>query len=166
MMGPYNKSNETYRYHSVRHSQITENRLSGKGRDHMAYYTKSWKDHNVNFWMAGYNYSNILAQLHFWITFIGVNLTFFPMHFLGLAGMPRRYIDYPEALHGWNQVASYGAYLAGLGTIIFVIMIFEAFIRKRRAENNPWGDGATTLEWTLSSPPPFHTYEDLPRVNN
>jgi cytochrome c oxidase subunit 1 len=47
-----------------------------------------------------------------------------------------------------------------------VIMIFEAFIRKRRAENNPWGDGATTLEWTLSSPPPFHTYEDLPRVNN
>ena len=63
-------------------------------------------------------------------------------------------------------MASYGAYLAGLGTIIFVIMIFEAFIRKRRAENNPWGDGATTLEWTLSSPPPFHTYEDLPRVNN
>ena len=116
--------------------------------------------------MTGYNYSNILAQLHFWLTFIGVNLTFFPMHFLGLAGMPRRYIDYPEALHGWNQVASYGAYLAGLGTIIFVIMIFEAFIRKRRAENNPWGDGATTLEWTLSSPPPFHTYEDLPRVNN
>jgi cytochrome c oxidase subunit 1 len=115
--------------------------------------------------MTGYNYSNILAQLHFWITFIGVNLTFFPMHFLGLAGMPRRYIDYPEALHGWNQVASYGAYLAGLGTIIFVIMIFEAFIRQRRAENNPWGDGATTLEWTLSSPPPFHTYEDLPRVN-
>jgi cytochrome c oxidase subunit 1 len=62
-------------------------------------------------------------------------------------------------------VASYGAYLAGLGTIIFVIMIFEAFIRQRRAENNPWGEGATTLEWTLSSPPPFHTYEDLPRVN-
>ena len=56
--------------------------------------------------------------------------------------------------------------MAGLGTIIFVIMIFEAFIRKRRAENNPWGEGATTLEWTLSSPPPFHTYEDLPRVNN
>ena len=115
--------------------------------------------------MTGYNYSNILAQLHFWTTFICAYGVFFPMHFLGLAGMPRRYIDYPEALHGWNQVASYGAYLAGLGTIIFVIMIFEAFIRQRRAENNPWGDGATTLEWTLSSPPPFHTYEDLPRVN-
>ena len=116
--------------------------------------------------MTGDNDCNILAHLHFWLTALVVNLTFFPMHFLGLAGMPRRYIDYPEALHGWNQVASYGAYLAGLGTIIFVIMIFEAFIRQRRAENNPWGDGATTLEWTLSSPPPFHTYEDLPRVNN
>ena len=101
--------------------------------------------------MSGYNYSNILAQLHFWVTFIGVNLTFFPMHFLGLAGMPRRYIDYPEALHGWNQVASYGAYMAGLGTIIFVVMILEAFIRKRRAENNPWGE--VLQHWNGLYPP-------------
>ena len=55
--------------------------------------------------------------------------------------------------------------MAGLGTLIFVVLIIEAFIKKRIAENNPWGEGATTLEWTLSSPPPFHTYEDLPRVN-
>ncbi|MEC7146601.1 MAG: cbb3-type cytochrome c oxidase subunit I, partial [Pseudomonadota bacterium] len=115
--------------------------------------------------MTGYNYNSTLASLHFWLTFIGVNVTFFPQHFLGLAGMPRRYIDYPEALHGWNMVSSYGAYVAGLGTLIFVVLIIEAFIKKRIAENNPWGEGATTLEWTLSSPPPFHTYEDLPRVN-
>jgi cytochrome c oxidase subunit 1 len=63
------------------------------------------------------------------------------------------------------MVSSYGAYVAGLGTLIFVVLIIEAFIKKRVAENNPWGEGATTLEWTLSSPPPFHTYEDLPRVN-
>ena len=115
--------------------------------------------------MSGYNYNKVLATLHFWVTFVGVNLTFFPQHFLGLAGMPRRYIDYPEALHGWNMVSSYGAYIAGIGTLIFVALIIEAFIVKRLAENNPWGEGATTLEWTLSSPPPFHTYEDLPRVN-
>ena len=114
--------------------------------------------------MTGYTYSQGLAQAHFWLTFIGVNLTFFPMHFLGLAGMPRRYIDYPEALHGWNQVASYGAYIAGFGTLVFVIMVLEAFMAKRQAPDNEWGDGATTLEWTLSSPPPFHTYEDLPRI--
>jgi len=114
--------------------------------------------------MSGYTYSKGLAQAHFWLTFIGVNLTFFPMHFLGLAGMPRRYIDYPEALHGWNQVASYGAYIAGIGTVVFVIMVLEAFMAKRQAPDNEWGDGATTLEWTLSSPPPFHTYEDLPRI--
>ena len=63
------------------------------------------------------------------------------------------------------MVSSYGAYVAGLGTLVFVVLIIEAFIKKRAAENNPWGEGATTLEWTLSSPPPFHTYEDLPRVN-
>jgi cytochrome c oxidase subunit 1 len=114
--------------------------------------------------MTGYTYHQGLAQVHFWATFIGVNLTFFPMHFLGLAGMPRRYIDYPEALHGWNQVASYGSYIAGIGTLIFVVMVLEAFMSKRQAEDNPWGEGATTLEWTLSSPPPFHTYEDLPRI--
>ncbi|MBT5810346.1 MAG: cytochrome c oxidase subunit I, partial [Rhodospirillaceae bacterium] len=114
--------------------------------------------------MAGYTFSKGLATAHFWLTFIGVNLTFFPMHFLGLAGMPRRYIDYPEALHGWNQVASYGAYMAGLGTIVFVIMVLEAFLSKRNAPDNEWGDGATTLEWTVSSPPPFHSYEELPHI--
>jgi cytochrome c oxidase subunit 1 len=114
--------------------------------------------------MTGYTYNSFLARLHFWLTFIGVNVTFFPMHFLGLAGMPRRYIEYPEALHGWNQVASYGAYMAGLGTIVLLVMVAEAFMKKRAAEANPWGDGATTLEWTLPSPAPFHTFEDPPRI--
>ena len=113
--------------------------------------------------MTGYEYSRPLAQVHFWATFVGVNLTFFPMHFLGLAGMPRRYIDYPDALAGWNAVSSWGAYIGGAAAVLFVVIIAEAFVAKRKAAANPWGDGATTLEWTQSSPPPFHTYSDLPQ---
>ncbi|HEY9567171.1 MAG TPA: cytochrome c oxidase subunit I [Thalassobaculum sp.] len=114
--------------------------------------------------MSGYEYNETLGKVHFWVTFIGVNLTFFPMHFLGLAGMPRRYIDYPDALAGWNAVSSIGAYIGGIGTLIFLWVVVDAFIAKRKAAGNPWGEGATTLEWTVSSPPPFHTFEDLPRV--
>jgi cytochrome c oxidase subunit I len=114
--------------------------------------------------MTGYTYNSTLARAHFWVTFIGVNLTFFPMHFLGLAGMPRRYIDYPDALAGWNYVSSIGSYIAGIGTLIFLAVLIEAFSAKRAAGDNPWGEGATTLEWTVSSPPPFHTYNELPKI--
>ena len=119
------------------------------------------------FWFPkffGYMYNETLGKLHFWVTFVGVNLAFFPMHFLGLAGMPRRYVDYPDAYAGWNYVSSIGAFIAGFGVLIFLVMIAEAFAKKRKAPDNPWGVGATTLEWTLSSPPPFHQFNELPRV--
>ncbi len=119
------------------------------------------------FWfpkMTGYLYSETLGKLHFWITFIGVNLAFFPQHFLGLQGMPRRYADYPDAFAGWNYVSSIGAFIAGFGVLVFLAMLAQAFTAKRRAGDNPWGVGATTLEWTLPSPPPFHTYNDLPKI--
>jgi cytochrome c oxidase subunit 1 len=96
--------------------------------------------------------------------FIGANLTFFPMHFLGLAGMPRRIADYPDAFAGWNMVASLGSYVAFTGLIVFLFGIAQAFARRQHAPANPWGPGATTLEWTLPSPPPFHSYETLPRI--
>jgi cytochrome c oxidase subunit 1 len=114
--------------------------------------------------MTGYTYSEPLAKLHFWLTFIGVNLIFFPQHFSGLAGMPRRYVDYPDAFAGWNYISSLGSYISALGLVVFFIVIIHAFARKRKAADNPWGVGATTLEWTLSSPPPFHSYEVLPRI--
>src|SRR5512144_2573803 len=114
--------------------------------------------------MFGYNYSETIGKLHFWLTFIGVNLVFFPQHFLGLAGMPRRYVDYPDAFAGWNLVSSWGSYISGFGVLIFIYGVVDAFAKKRVAEANPWGPGATTLEWTLSSPPPFHQFEVLPRV--
>jgi cytochrome c oxidase subunit 1 len=114
--------------------------------------------------MTGYMYNEKLGNLHFWLLFIGVNLVFFPQHFLGLAGMPRRYIDYPDAYALWNFWSSIGAYIAGLGTLVFLYTVYEAFSKKRVPGDNPWGVGATTLEWTLPSPPPFHQYETLPRI--
>jgi cytochrome c oxidase subunit 1 len=114
--------------------------------------------------MTGYMYSETIGKLHFWVTFIGVNLVFFPQHFLGLAGMPRRYADYPDAFAGWNYVSSIGSYISALGVVIFFYGLAQAFMRKEPAGANPWGPGATTLEWTLSSPPPFHTYDTLPRI--
>ena len=114
--------------------------------------------------MFGYMYNETIGKLHFWVTFVGVNLVFFPQHFLGLAGMPRRYVDYPEAFHGWNMISSFGSYISGFAVLIFLYGVFEAFSKKRVAGDNPWGPGATTLEWTLSSPPPFHQFSTLPRI--
>ncbi len=114
--------------------------------------------------MFGYNYDERIGKLHFWVTFIGVNLVFFPQHFLGLAGMPRRYVDYTEAFWGWNMISSLGSYLSGLGMVIFLYGIYRAWALRDKAADNPWGEGATTLEWTLSSPPPFHQYNTLPVI--
>ena len=114
--------------------------------------------------MTGYMYNETLGKLHFWLTFIGANILFFPQHFLGLAGMPRRYVDYPDAFAFWNGVSSTGAYIVAAGTLVFIVGTLAAFAAKRKAADNPWGVGATTLEWTLSSPPPFHTYETLPKI--
>ncbi len=114
--------------------------------------------------MTGYMYSETLGNIHFWVMFVGVNMVFFPQHFLGLAGMPRRYIDYPDAFAGWNYVSSIGSYISAFGVVIFLFCVFEAFAKKRVAGDNPWGVGATTLEWQLSSPPPYHQWEQLPRI--
>jgi len=114
--------------------------------------------------MFGIMYNETLANAHFWITFVGVNLVFFPQHFLGLAGMPRRYIDYPDAFALWNRVSSVGYYITFAGLLLFLYLLFEAIVKKRPAPANPWGEGATTLEWTLPSPPPFHQFETLPRI--
>ncbi|MDZ4841213.1 MAG: cytochrome c oxidase subunit I [Hyphomicrobium aestuarii] len=114
--------------------------------------------------MFGYMYAPFWGHLHFWLTFIGANILFFPQHFLGLAGMPRHYADYPDAFAFWNRISSYGAYITTLGTLVFFIGMAVALVRREKASANPWGVGATTLEWTLSSPPPFHSFNKLPRI--
>ena len=114
--------------------------------------------------MSGRNLSEFLGHLHFWLFFIGVNVLFFPMHFLGNQGMPRRYPDYAEAYAYWNEVASYGYAIMGVGVLIFFVNVFWSLLAGHKAEGNYWGEGATTLEWTLSSPPPFHQFETLPVI--
>src|SRR5256885_3440536 len=93
--------------------------------------------------------------LHFLLFFIGVNMTFFPQHFLGLAGMPRRIPDYPDVYAGWNYISSIGAYIGGYSALLFVYLVWYTLKHGAKCPANPWGEGATTLEWTLPSPPPF-----------
>src|SRR5438477_3687168 len=114
--------------------------------------------------MTGYMYSETIGRWHFWITFVGVNIVFFPQHFLGLAGMPRRIADYPDAFADWNMISSLGSYVSALGLLIFFFGVAHAFVCKQTAADKPWGAGATTLEWTLPSPPPFHQYNELPLI--
>ena len=115
--------------------------------------------------MSGKMYNELLGKLHFWVFFIGVNVMFFPMHFLGAQGMPRRYPDYPDAYAFYNHIASAGYGIMAVGMVFFFVNVVISLMAGRKAADNPWGDGATTLEWTLSSPPPFHQFETLPKVD-
>ena len=114
--------------------------------------------------MSGRQYPEWAGKLHFFTTFIGVNLIFFPQHFLGLAGMPRRIPDYPDAYAGWNMVSSYGAYLTGASTVFFLAMALYTVFAGKKVSGNYWGEGADTLEWQLPSPPPFHQFDIQPVV--
>ena len=114
--------------------------------------------------MSGRQYPETLAKIQFWVFFIGVNVLFFPQHFSGLAGMPRRIPDYPDAYWGWNFVSSIGALITMVGTFMFLYVMWYTYRKGAIAEANPWGEGATTLEWTVPSPAPFHTHEELPVI--
>ncbi|HTM95184.1 MAG TPA: cbb3-type cytochrome c oxidase subunit I, partial [Croceibacterium sp.] len=116
--------------------------------------------------MSGKMHSEFLAHVHFWIFFIGVNMIFFPMHFLGLDGMPRRIPDYPAAFQYWNEFASHGYTIMAISMVVFFINVIYAFAFGKKAPANYWGEGATTLEWSLSSPPPFHQFETLPVIED
>ncbi|MCX7564951.1 cytochrome c oxidase subunit I [Sulfitobacter sp. F26169L] len=117
--------------------------------------------------MTGRMYPEWAGKLHFWAMFIGANLTFFPQHFLGRQGMPRRYIDYPDAFAYWNWWSSLGAFLS-FGSFIFFfgVMAWTLTRGARATANNPWNEFADTLEWTLPSPPPEHTFEQLPKQSD
>ncbi|WP_379547494.1 cytochrome c oxidase subunit I [Qipengyuania sp. DSG2-2] len=116
--------------------------------------------------MSGRWHSEFLSHVHFWLFFIGVNVIFFPMHFLGMQGMPRRYPDYTAAYTYWNEIASYGYVIMAASMLVFFVNIGYALVAGRKAEANSWGPGATTLEWTLSSPPPYHQFETLPVIED
>ncbi|SDE46984.1 cytochrome c oxidase subunit I [Limimaricola pyoseonensis] len=117
--------------------------------------------------MSGKMFPEWAGKLHFWTMFIGANITFFPQHFLGRQGMPRRYIDYPEAFATWNMVSSIGAFIAFASFVFFIVMLFYVLLAGKRVNvANPWNEYADTLEWTLPSPPPEHTFETLPKQSD
>jgi cytochrome c oxidase subunit 1 len=115
--------------------------------------------------MSGRMYNEFLGKVHFFLMFIGVNVIFFPMHFLGLDGMPRRIPDYTPAFAEWNKVATIGYMITVAGVAVFFVNLFWSLAAGKKAPDNPWGEGATTLEWTLTSPPPFHQYSTLPKID-
>jgi len=115
--------------------------------------------------MSGKMYNEFLGQLHFWVFFVGVNVMFFPMHFLGMSGMPRRIPDYTEAYAYWNGIATHGYEIMAVSMLIFFVNLIWSLAAGRKAGDSPWGEGATTLEWTLSSPPPYHQFETLPVID-
>lgn len=115
----------------------------------------------LHFWpplILGLSIDPILSNLHFLATFIGVNLTFFPQHFLGLAGMPRRYSDYPDRFICWNQISSWGSLLSRLRLGLLLLMLLEAVISGREVVSNSW---VVSLEWAYSCPPPAHTFDQV-----
>nr|QKO27257.1 cytochrome c oxidase subunit 1 [Arachnitis uniflora] len=116
----------------------------------------------------GRTYPETLGKIHFWITFFGVNSTFFPMHFLGLSGMPRRIPDYPDAYAGWNALSSFGSYISvvGIRRFFVVVTITSSSGNNKRCAPSPWAveQNPTTLEWMVQSPPAFHTFGELPAI--
>ncbi|MER1966758.1 cytochrome c oxidase subunit I [Castellaniella sp. GW247-6E4] len=111
---------------------------------------------------CGTMYDERLGKWHFWMTMISFNVTFFPMHFLGLAGMPRRYADYAAQFTDFHQIATIGAFWFGLSQLLFLYVVLKAYAgRGERVPANPW-EGAEGLEWSVPSPAPYHTFETPP----
>ena len=128
--------------------------------------------------IIGLTYNEILGKVHFWTLFIGVNLTFFPQHFLGLAGMPRRIPDYPDAFSIWNAVSSFGSLISVIATVLFGYIVYDIFANGKEVNSNPWAipgylsstsvfntnvNASSSLEWSLLSPVPLHAYAVLPK---
>ena len=131
------------------------------------------------FWIPkilGLEYDKMTGKVHFWILFIGVNVTFFPQHFLGLQGMPRRISDYPDAFAGWNIISSYGSLISVVATGLFLHLVYKQLVEGKAASRYPWltpqfysdifqtllNRSANSLEWALSSPPKPHAFATLP----
>jgi len=126
--------------------------------------------------ILGLDYNRLLSKVHFWILFIGVNVTFFPQHFLGLQSMPRRIPDYPDAFAGWNLISSFGSIISVIATALFLFIVYEQLVYGKSVWRNPWlapqffydllqtllNRAYGSLEWALNSPPKPHPFVNLP----
>jgi cytochrome c oxidase subunit 1 len=121
----------------------------------------------VYYWIpkwTGNMYDERMGRLHFWLSFVGVNVTFFPQHWIGLAGMPRRYPDYALQFADWNMVSTAGAFLFGASQILFLFIVLKTVLGGKKATPQVW-EGARGLEWSVESPAPYHTFSTPPKVN-
>jgi cytochrome c oxidase subunit 1 len=121
----------------------------------------------VYFWLpkwTGHMYNETLGKWHFWLTVIAFNVTFFPQHFLGFAGMPRRIPDYAQQFTEFNMVSSIGAFVLGFSQILLLINVVRTIKAGQQASDQVW-EGAEGLEWTLPSPTPYHTFVTPPKVS-
>ena len=134
------------------------------------------------FWIGkivGRSYNETLAQIQFWTLFIGVNVTFLPMHFLGIAGLPRRYSDYPDSYAGWNAVCSFGSLISFISTLLFIYIIYDTLVNGDViSQHNYWAhplyfdlnslspSTASSLEWVISTPPVGHNFSSIPKTYN
>ena len=112
--------------------------------------------------ITGYCYNESLGKIHFWSMFIGVNLTFFPQHFLGLAGLPRRFLDYPDSFIGWNQISSVGSFISVVSVMVFLYLVYDAYVQEIKFVE--WVDDSGNyplFEWIQTSPPAHHTYNEF-----
>ena len=125
--------------------------------------------------ITGYAYPEWLGKVHFWVMFVGVNVTFFPQHFLGLAGFPRRYSDFSDGYSYYNYISSMGSIISLVGVFIFVYIIYRLLTDRVAVGAQNWNQGeffeyaggsndSTTLEWIQTSPPTLHTYNELPYI--
>lgn len=126
--------------------------------------------------ILGLDFNLLLSKVHFWILFVGVNMTFFPQHFLGLQGMPRRISDYPDAFAGWNLISSFGSIISVIATALFLYIVYEQLVYGKAVSRNPWlapqffydllqallNRSYSSLEWALTSPPKPHPFVSLP----
>ena len=136
------------------------------------------------FWapkLIGRSYNETLGKIQFYTLFVGVNLTFFPQHFLGLAGMPRRIPDYADAFTAWNKISSFGSLISVVSTVLFAYIIFDIFANGKKVNDNPWAVPSfftsvskfnketitgNSLEWNLPSPMPLHAFNILPKQSS
>jgi len=120
----------------------------------------------VYYWLpkwTGHMYDETLGKWHFWLTVIGFNVTFFPQHFLGLAGMPRRIPDYALQFTEFNQISTIGSLVMGFAQLILLVVVVKAIRGGKKASAEVW-ENPEGLEWSVPSPPPYHTFETPPVV--
>ena len=120
----------------------------------------------VYYWLpkwCGRMYDETMGKVHFWLAFVGLNVTFFPMHFSGLAGMPRRIPDYNPLWADWNMISSVGAFLFGAAQLLFLYIVIRTIVGGKKATDRVW-EGSHGLEWTIASPAPYHTFSTPPEI--